>query len=200
MFHICCGKTARSSMFNMGITSLFACRTSVWQNDCHVFATRPRPVSPLLPTWCECTSCNQAMAVKVILQRIVICGKLLFRFLHVSITEAVGWISLGSCSAYAPVLLFCTLQQFHTDIDPLAHQCKVTSVWWGWSSSGFFSSTTDLMTQFQLCYSSSSTWNSIWTHSIISAGSLCSVPLNWRNLTFTSCIHWVNCLTNLPPD
>lgn len=69
--------------------------------------------------------------------RLVIWGKLLFRFLHVSTSEADGWISRVSCCAYALVLQFCALQQFHTDIDPLAHQCKVTSIWGGWSSSGF---------------------------------------------------------------
>ena len=81
--------------------------------------------------------------------------------------------------------MFCTLQQFHTDIDPLACQCKVTSIWRGWSGSGFsfcffeiLSSTTDLMIQFQLCYTSNSTWNGNWTQSTISLSSLCSVVLS----------------------
>lgn len=100
-----------------------------------------------------------------------------------------------SCSAFTFGLLFCTLQQFHTDIDPLPHQCKVTSIWRGWSSSGVFflilSSTTDLMIQFQLCYTSNSTWNGIWTlvdHQT-SRVSGRSVPLNRGKLTFTARIN-----------
>lgn len=49
------------------------------------------------------------------------------------------------------------------------------------------SSTTDLMIQFQLCYTSNSTRNGIWAQSIIGPR---SVPLNWGKLTFTSCINW----------
>lgn len=136
------------------ITAIFACHMTIWPYDhliielMSIYGSKLKRQAHVLfllfpLTWSECNPSNQPLAAERILRfkshvLLVIWAKRVFRFLYISTTEAHRWISRVSCSAFTfGLLYFVHCSNFHTDIDPLAHQCKVTSIWQGCSGSGF---------------------------------------------------------------
>lgn len=171
------------------------------------------PVSPLLLTWCEEDSSGQPPAVEVVLGvkvkfLLVIWGKWLFRYpwmrcrgwwmYKVQSAFTFGLVFFVHCSSFAQTLILLhTSVRLHGE-DEAALFCFL--YYFLYINIYILSSTTELMIQVQLCYTSNSTWNCVWAPSIIRPGSLCSVPLSWGKLTFTSCINWPIRSTSLPPD
>lgn len=106
--------------------------------------------------WCWCNSVNHPQTVEVILG-----VKVVLYWLFEGKNGCLDFCMYPSqrlidgrvlSSHLASFFVHCS--SFHTDIDPLAQPCKVTSIWWGWSSSVFFffkilSSKTEVVIWFQ---------------------------------------------------